>query len=299
MKHLYLLIVLFSTSFSIQASSRYSELEQQDLQMSTDSIVCDILINGVSIVGFTPLDTIYDVILPYNSPIPPVSIVLCDSTNVVDTLMIDDAVGVPGTSIFYIYTAQGNVTYFINWGYEAPSTDATLDSLYGDIGRFCWGFTFDSAQFSYGWETVIEITTLVNFTVVSTDINATVVFTGSATVAPYGELIITVTAQDGITSQDYNVFVTLECPMGLDENVNDFIDISPVPAKNNVDIHLNTTSSTSLYLVDLSGRVLQSIEIEEGTEDYQLDVSKSPSGMYFIEVHQDGAVLQSEKLIIE
>ncbi len=88
-------------------------------------------------------------------------------------------------------------------------------------------------------------------------------------------------------------------PLDLFEEQNSSVGLYPNPAKNLVNIDLNTTSSTSLSLADLSGRVLQTIELEEGLEAYQLDVSNYPLGMYFIEIHQEGKLLRSEKVIIE
>ncbi len=88
-------------------------------------------------------------------------------------------------------------------------------------------------------------------------------------------------------------------PLDLFEGQNPLISLYPNPVNNLVIIDFNTASSTNISLVDLSGRVLQTIEVEDGQKRYQLDISKYPSGMYFIQVHLDGILLQSEKLIIE
>ncbi len=77
------------------------------------------------------------------------------------------------------------------------------------------------------------------------------------------------------------------------------IIIYPNPANNLVNIHLKNSSSAKITLADISGRLMQSINIEEGQQEYQMDISAYPSGIYFIEVFQDGQKVQSEKLIIQ
>ncbi len=297
MKQFYLLILFICTSLSVQANIQFSNQSTQEVQTSTDGVICDILVNGTSMVGFTEDVLVYSVTIPYNSPVPTVSIIQCDTTMEIVLTIIDPEM-VPGTTLV---TAE-NVTYYINWSYGLPSDDATLDSLFTDFGIFCWAAEPTAVEVN-GSIVVLDVgdnsTAIVDITALPSHPFATYFITGSASVDPYGSLIIQVTAQDGITTQDYEVSVQSYCPMGLDENELDLMVLSPIPAQNHVNIQLNKSFSSGLVLRDLSGRTLYTIEVEEGMQNYQLDVSNYPSGMYFMELYQGGQKLQSEKLIIE
>ncbi len=88
-------------------------------------------------------------------------------------------------------------------------------------------------------------------------------------------------------------------PLDLIEEQFKPIIMYPNPAKDLVNIKLKNTISTKITLADISGRVVQIINLEEGQEEYQIDISAYSSGIYFIEVFQDGQNVQSEKLIIQ
>ncbi len=302
MKYLYLLIVLFCTNFLVQANPNYLKLNQEEIQSSTDSIVCDIVINGTSVPNFTPTVLAYTVSIPYGSAIPNVEMILCDSTTVLNSLVIEDALSVPGTTILTIETGIGDAVYYINWIYDLPSSIATLDSLYTDTGFFCLPFypmEWEVDAFSISLEVGSWFTSLVNLIVVPTDINSTYQITGSGTVAPLGDILITVTAQDGITSNIYVVHVMDYCPLGIEEYGMDPIEILPNPATSSLEVHFNIEQGTKLFLVDLSGRKLTSFDLSQGQKDYQFDISDFPSGIYFLQVLLEGGEVLSEKLIIK
>ncbi len=384
MKHLYLLIVLFCTSYSIQANTNISIFEQQEYQTSSDSIVCDISVYGVSIPGFTPLDTIYDVTIPYNSPIPVVEIMFCDTNDIIIVDIVDATV-VPGTSTYSINSSQGNITYYINWIYELPSSDADLISLTGITGYLCQPFHPDSLnyQFAVG----AGFMSLAGLSAEPSDSLAMLTLTGSATVSPYGTLVIMVTAQDEITTKVYTVEIVESCPPNFDlillsdsnaiwceefssdqyiyyvqvdssftkfqilENISgvdtsaeiavyispedpeDYIQIGiesfgsmfyyevylvdscpplsigeliensiilyPNPSSDIVNIHVENDDQATLTILDVSGRSVKELIIEKGEEAVQIDVSKFPKGMYFIQLYENGKLLMNEKLMVE
>ncbi len=98
----------------------------------------------------------------------------------------------------------------------------------------------------------------------------------------------------------YEVYIVDSCPpLSIDEMIYSQLEFYPNPAKEMVNIYFKNDIQTNLTILDFSGRVVQTIMIKEGQSDYQLDVSKYPSGVYFVQVQFDGNLLQSEKLIIK
>ncbi len=98
--------------------------------------------------------------------------------------------------------------------------------------------------------------------------------------------------------ETYTINWLLE-PLSIADNASITFEVYPNPAKEYINILMSNALNTSLSLVDLSGRVLELVTLEEGQEEYQLDVSEYASGVYFIEVVQDGNLMKSEKLILE
>ncbi len=300
MKHLYLLIVLLVTCFSIQAKNSYSEFTQESSLMIIDSVVCDIFIDGVAIPNFTPLDTVYDVVIPSSGTLPIVTFGFCNNITL-DTAMITHAVGIPGTSTFYLSTSAGAVTYYINWGPAPPSPIATLDSVYTDAGFFCssgnpMGIAVEGSVMAI--ELGDTASSLVNLIIVPTDTNATYVVSGSGTVAPYGTIIITVTAEDEVSTEVYEVIIFTYCPLSIGENIQNTVTISPVPASDIINIGFDQLTEGTVRLVDIFGRRLVEKEIIAESE-ISFDVSSYASGIYFIELMVAGRKVMSEKLVIE
>ncbi len=103
----------------------------------------------------------------------------------------------------------------------------------------------------------------------------------------------------GVIYGPYIITWTIDDPLSLTESQNNTIELSPNPANGSVNIFLNNSSSSSISLVDLSGRVVQAIETEEGQDQYQMSLLDYASGVYFVQVIQDGRLIQNEKLLIE
>ncbi len=103
----------------------------------------------------------------------------------------------------------------------------------------------------------------------------------------------------GVVFGPYTITWTIDDPLSLAEMDNNTIVLSPNPANGIVNIYLNKSSSSSIYLMDLSGRQMQTIETEKGQDHYQMILSDYASGIYFIKVVQDGNLIQNEKLVIE
>ncbi len=84
---------------------------------------------------------------------------------------------------------------------------------------------------------------------------------------------------------------------GLEDNF--MISFAPNPGSENINFTFSPSPQLDLQMVDCMGRKIWEQEMNPNVGNYQLDISKYPSGMYFIQVQSDGKLLQSEKLIIE
>ncbi len=87
-------------------------------------------------------------------------------------------------------------------------------------------------------------------------------------------------------------------PVGIEENEHLFISFSQNPAMQSVDVRIPNINSGILFLIDNLGRTLQNRNLEDGKNIYTIDLSKYPSGLYFIQVQSDGLRWTSEKLIV-
>ncbi len=291
MRNLSLIILFFSVIHSTWANGSYF---MQQSSSCPDTALCDLTLNGGTLTNFGDSVNTWDVeISPLVTSLPVVGYWLCDTSfSVSYTAAI---LPLPDTTEIIVYCPNGDsIIYTINWNY-APSSNSLLDSLFFSEGVLCPEFNPDSLNY------VLELDSLTAFTpsasALVSDSMATVVINS---VNIPGEMSIVVTAEDGISTTAYTILIGGDCNLGIEE-MNDLtsINLYPNPAKDIVNIHLDFSFSANISLVDLSGRVVQSIDMEEGQQDYQLDISKYPSGLYFIEVHLEGGLFQSEKLIIE
>ncbi|GAB4260131.1 MAG: hypothetical protein Kow0027_27590 [Saprospiraceae bacterium] len=75
----------------------------------------------------------------------------------------------------------------------------------------------------------------------------------------------------------------------------------PNPAKDFVDVHYsldNEHAQVNVTLTDLSGKVLQSILLEENTGTTWFDISRLARGVYLISLEADGQRLLSTRVVI-
>ncbi len=77
------------------------------------------------------------------------------------------------------------------------------------------------------------------------------------------------------------------------------IVIYPNPASEEVTVLLRTDLEGSLFLVDLSGRRLIEMGLSKQLSKMNIDISKFPAGMYFIEIVTKGQRIQTEQLMIQ
>ncbi len=290
MRNLSFILLFFSVIHSTWANGSYFI---QSSSSCPDTALCDLTINGGTLVNFGSVNT-WDVeVSPLVTSLPGVGYFLCDTS--LSVSYTEAVLPLPDTTEIIVYCPDGDsAIYSIYWNY-APSNNALLDSLFFSEGELCPEFNPDSLSY------VLELDSLTGFMPMANaflaDSNATVVVTNAS--IP-GEMTIVVTAEDGVTTTAYTILIGGDCDLGIDE-MNDMLAIAlfPNPVENILNIHLDGSFSRKLSLVELSGGVLQTVEIVEGQKEYQLDVSNYPSGIYFIQMQNDGEMLKSEKLIIK
>ncbi len=265
---------------------------------STDATLLDIAINGSTVVGFSSSVLVYNVELAYNEPIPSLNALAIDLNA---TVSINHATVVPGTTIIVV-TAEDDVstiTYYVNWTEAAPSSDASLASISSDIGVWCT--TFDSGVFYDTLTVGVGVNTLTTLTPITTDGAATSVITGTASAAPYGQFIITVTAQDLVTTEVYYVQVIEEdCNLGLDDNILEQITVSPNPSNGLFTIKVPTAiNGYNVAVVDQLGKVVYQENVFEGSIDKDIDLSRLPSGIYNLRIHTENDYIVKRISIIK
>ncbi|GIV35555.1 MAG: hypothetical protein KatS3mg031_3090 [Chitinophagales bacterium] len=75
----------------------------------------------------------------------------------------------------------------------------------------------------------------------------------------------------------------------------------PNPARDFVDVHYsldNEHAQVNVTLTDLSGKVLQSILLEENTGTTRFDISRLAQGVYLISLEADGQRLLTTRVVI-
>jgi hypothetical protein len=86
----------------------------------------------------------------------------------------------------------------------------------------------------------------------------------------------------------------------LSQEVNNNIEMYPNPANDvlNIDIKSNITSTLTIKIVDISGRVLiqQSIDGKQGLNSIQLDIHELATGMYSVQIIENKSLIIVEKL---
>ncbi len=262
---------------------------------SDNANLLDLTINGGTVTGFDAATLTYNVVLDFGTPLGTVNIGAI-TEDITATVVIIDATIVPGTTIITITAEDGTIlTYYINWTYATAAADATLDSLSTTSGYFCIIANPDTLaqmvvspvdEYEYNLTVGIGATSLANLTVVPNDPNATYILSGSATVAPYGDIIITVTAEDGTTQEMYTVHVISEnCSIGLDEAILGQITVSPNPS--NGIFYVATPADLINYnitVVDQIGKIVYKESVVEASMEKVMDLSTLPAGMYNLRI---------------
>ncbi len=241
---------------------------------STDATLQDLIIDGVTISGFSANTLSYDVELPVGTTeVPNVEAVTTD-TNA--NLVINDATALPGATIVLVTAEDGTTTrtYTINFT-VAKSTDATLQDLTFD-GVTVEGFS--ASTLIYEVELPFGTTTIPSVSAVSMDANANVVVTDAETLP--GDAIIVVTAEDGVTTQTYTIsFSVAEQTLRL-ESSHFSIYPNPVTSTMTIEDHSGNMIGATLIMYDLLGNVVFESTLLNDTSE--IDISDLKNGVYLV-----------------
>lgn len=104
-----------------------------------------------------------------------------------------------------------------------------------------------------------------------------------------------VTAEDGISSQNWTVTVSVESAVGIGKNDVESIRIYPNPATEFIFIELNRETRVRLH--DLMGKLCYSEDRVNG--DLTLNVSEYKRGIYIVSLYWEDGSLQQRKIILQ
>lgn len=104
-----------------------------------------------------------------------------------------------------------------------------------------------------------------------------------------------VTAEDGVSSQLWQVSVSVQIPLGVGTKDLESIRIYPNPASEFVFIELSR--DTHIRMHDLMGKMCYSVDHVNG--DHNINVSEFQKGIYIVSLYWDDGSLQQRKLIIQ
>lgn len=179
------------------ATYHYSNVSSTP-EESDDATLSDLKIDGISINGFNSTTPIYTIQLAEGTQnIPVVSATATDENA---TLTIDHASELPGSTTIEVSAEDGTqLTYIVNFEVE-KSSDATLSEI-NINGEAIVNFSPSTFEYNYGLQS--EITLVPEISATSTNELATVEITQASNIS--GTATILVTAEDGKTSNNYNV----------------------------------------------------------------------------------------------
>jgi hypothetical protein len=200
------------------------------------------------------------------------------------------------TNVFVItVTAEDGITTLnytitiINGGCGEIGTDATLSNfsvLAGELEP-----AFNSSIFEY--TVCIKGAKSITLTATPTDSNATVIGDGQQQLyVDTSIFVITVTAEDGITTQNYIVTVINNCGVDIKELqvTSNELRVYPNPTNGQLTIkNYELKENTSVEIFDIVGKCHLSLVTCNGI----IDISHLANGMYFLKI--DGKVVKIMK----
>ncbi|MDF1571119.1 MAG: cadherin-like beta sandwich domain-containing protein [Bacteroidales bacterium] len=276
----------FITINNVDASStaKLAYIDNYELyEVSTDTTLSDLQVDGTTVPGFDAATSSYDVQLAAGTTVVPTVTATATGTNA--TVEVTDATGLPGTTTVLV-TAEDGVstsTYEINFS-VILSDDATLSDLQVN-GSTVEGF--DPAITSYDVELPAGTTDVPVVTATTNDVNATAVVTDAADLP--GSTIVNVTAEDGATSTTYTINFTLDTGIGLDPA--GAISVYPSVSKGSFTVK-TPGPAAEITVYDLYGKIV----LEQFAASSEQIVALPQTGMYIMNV-KSGGVSKSFKLI--
>ena len=155
--------------------------------------------------------------------------------------------------------------------------------------------TITSQGFMYKAENAAEWTT-----VAATGDNITAILNNLTAETAY-EYKAFATTTSGTVEGSVESFTTNEAPSGLADAESGTVKamIYPNPAKDKATLSLTgLTANAKIIISDLQGRIIQTEDLQAGSETYELNTSSFASGVYYIRVIS-GNNVNTQKLIVE
>lgn len=195
---------------------------------------------------------------------------------------------VPGTAEITVTAPEGAQKTYTIVVTVAASNDASLQSLTSSSGVL--DPAFSSGVFAYTLE-LDPGSTSVTLTATATDANASL--TGDGLISAPGTATITVTAEDGTTTQDYVVTITVST-VGVGQLNNNNLRIYPNPASDLVTIV--APAGSHVWILNSLGKDISGIVMKSSSEN--IDLSSFKAGIYFVKI-QDSEGLIVKKLLVK
>jgi uncharacterized protein YhbP (UPF0306 family) len=165
---------------------------------SSEATLSDLKVDGITVAGFNPTVTVYNVTLPYGTTAVP--LVTGNPTSSSATRAITQAAGLPGQAIVVVTAQDGTTKTYTVYLTVARSNDAMLADLRVD-GATLAGF----ARSTFVYSVTLPFGTTAVPAVTATTSHAGALATVSQAPGIPGTAIVHVVAEDGITAVNYTV----------------------------------------------------------------------------------------------
>ncbi len=164
--------------------------------ISDDATLSDLTVNGISVDGFSPAVFTYDVPIPTGDPLPVTGATV---SHPAATLVITQAVAVPGLATVLVTAEDGVTQLTYNVNFYVAGTDATLTDLTVD-GTTIAGF--DPNVFNYDYQVATGDPIPVAG---ATPADPNAEMTINQAISLPGAATVVITSEDGLTTNTYTV----------------------------------------------------------------------------------------------
>lgn len=263
---------------------------------SDDATLADILLDGVSLEGFSPIEVQYFFSLNHDEEIPVVTAIASDENA---TVVIGDPEDITGdeytTLVVITVTAEDDTFWLEYWlWFRYKDTDASLTEITLDEMAL---EGFDPEVFAYQVTLPAGSTEVPEVDAVTASESATVVITQATDLLgdeAARTATILVTAEDGAFSLTYTIVfdrdvTSVDNPQILQ------IKVFPNPVVNQMNITGLGTNVKGLSLIDITGQAIWTTQVIRETE--QVDLTNIPGGIYMLRVIKTNGSIQVIRII--
>jgi hypothetical protein len=263
---------------------------------SDDATLADILLDGVSLESFSPIEVQYFFSLNHDEEIPVVTAIASDENA---TVVIGDPEDITGdeytTLVVITVTAEDNTFWLEYWlWFRYKDTDASLTEITLDEVAL---EGFDPEVFAYQVTLPAGSTEVPEVDAVATSESATVVITQATDLLgdeAARTATIVVTAEDGAFSLTYTIVFDRDVT-SVDNPQIQQIKVFPNPVVNQMNITGLGTNVKGLSLIDITGQTIWSTQVIRETE--KVDLTNIPGGIYMLRVIKTNGSIQVIRII--